>query len=275
MKRYLKIISLGFLGFSSGLPYMLIFSTLATWLAVIKVDIQTIGFFAWIALTYSLKFLWAPLVDNFSIPLLGHFGKRKGWILLMQLLIMVFLLLLSVTDPKVDLRLFAIFAFFIAFFGSIQDIAIDAFRIESTSIENQGNLAASYQFGYRIAILISTTGALLIASRFGWNLAYQFMAVLMMLGIFGLALTQEVQNISLRKLTLIDSFWLPLKDFFSRFGLYAASILLSIIATYRLTDILTGQIQSILKIDNEKILRPSVVNKNFYIIKDNSIIKLN
>ena len=244
MKRYLKIISLGFLGFSSGLPYMLIFSTLATWLAVIKVDIQTIGFFAWIALTYSLKFFWAPLVDNFSIPLLGHFGKRKGWILLMQLLIMVFLLLLSVTDPKVDLRLFAIFAFFIAFFGSIQDIAIDAFRIESTTIENQGNLAASYQFGYRIAILISTTGALLIASRFGWNLAYQFMAVLMMLGIFGLALTQEVQNISLRKLTLIDSFWLPLKDFFSRFGLYAASILLSIIATYRLTDILTGQISN-------------------------------
>ena len=169
---------------------MLIFSTLATWLAVIEVDIQTIGFFAWIALTYSLKFLWAPLVDNFSIPLLGYFGKRKGWILLMQLLIMIFLLLLSVTDPKVDLRLFAIFAFFIAFFGSIQDIAIDAFRIESTSIENQGNLAASYQFGYRIAILISTTGALLIASRLGWNLAYQFMAILMIFGIFGLALTR-------------------------------------------------------------------------------------
>ena len=124
-----KKISILLLGFTSGLPYMLVFVTLGTWLAVIDIDLATIGFFAWIVLTYSLKFLWSPLVDNFSIPFLNTFGKRKSWIILMQILIVIFLFLISITDPLTNLSLFAMFAFYIAFFGSIQDIAIDAFRI--------------------------------------------------------------------------------------------------------------------------------------------------
>ena len=236
------IMTMGFLGFSSGLPYMLIFSTLATWLAFIKVDIATVGFFAWVSLTYSLKFLLAPFVDKFSIPMLGRFGKRKGWILFAQILIIAFLILISATNPKLNLMAFAIFAFCIALFGAIQDIAIDAFRIESANLKEQGNLAASYQFGYRVAILVSTTGALLLAARTDWATTYQFMGALMLFGIFGLVLSKEKNQLFVERQTLLASFWLPLKDFYSRFGLYIASFLLLIIATYRLTDLITGQI---------------------------------
>jgi len=238
----LKKISIFLLGFTSGLPYMLVFVTLGTWLAVIDIDLATIGFFAWIVLTYSLKFLWSPLVDNFSIPFLNIFGKRKSWIILMQVLIIIFLFLISITDPLTNLSLFAKLAFFVAFFGSIQDIAIDAFRIEMSEIKEQGNLAASYQLGYRIAILLATSGALILASKTDWSFVYQLMSLFMLVGFVGLYLTPENKNTSLRQLSLSDSIFVPLKDFFNRFGLYAALLLLSIISTYRLTDIMTGQI---------------------------------
>jgi len=238
----LKKISIFLLGFTSGLPYMLVFVTLGTWLAVIDIDLATIGFFAWIVLTYSLKFLWSPLVDNFSIPFLNIFGKRKSWIILTQVLIIIFLFLISITDPLTNLSLFAKLAFFVAFFGSIQDIAIDAFRIEMSEIKEQGNLAASYQLGYRIAILLATSGALILASKTDWSFVYQLMSLFMLVGFVGLYLTPENKNTSLRQLSLSDSIFVPLKDFFNRFGLYAALLLLSIISTYRLTDIMTGQI---------------------------------
>ena len=237
-----KLLSICLLGFTSGLPYMLVFVTLGTWLAVLDIDIATIGFFAWIVLTYSLKFLWAPLVDNFSIPGLRRYGSRKSWIALMQILIIVFLFVLSKTDPLTNIGLFAFFAFLIAFFGSIQDIAIDAFRIELVEIEEQGNLAASYQFGYRMAILVASSGALILASRTSWTFVYQLMSLFMFLGFLGLSFVSENINSSLIKLTLNDSFWRPLRDFASRFGLYASALLLGIISTYRLTDIMTGQI---------------------------------
>jgi len=237
-----KLLSICLLGFTSGLPYMLVFVTLGTWLAVLNIDIATIGFFAWIVLTYSLKFLWAPLVDNFSIPILRRYGSRKSWIALMQILIIVFLFILSKTDPLTNIGLFAFFAFLIAFFGSIQDIAIDAFRIELAEIEEQGNLAASYQFGYRMAILVASSGALILASRTSWTFVYQLMSLFMFLGLLGLSFVSENINTSLIKLTLHDSFWRPLRDFGTRFGLYASALLLGIISTYRLTDIMTGQI---------------------------------
>ena len=124
----------------------------------------------------------------------------------------------------------------------IQDIAIDAFRIEMSEIDEQGNLAASYQLGYRIAILLATSGALILASRTNWSFVYQLMSLFMLFGFVGLYLTPENKNASLRQLSFSDSIVVPLKDFFNRFGLYAALLLLSIISTYRLTDIMTGQI---------------------------------
>ena len=106
----------------------------------------------------------------------------------------------------------------IAFFGSIQDIAIDAFRIELADIKDQGNLAASYQLGWRIAILVATTGALILANKTSWSLVYQTMSVLMLVGVLGLFLTPENKNASLRKLTFLNSIWEPFKDIFKRFG---------------------------------------------------------
>ena len=244
-KPYQKYLSITLLGFASGLPYMLIFSTLATWLADINVDIKTIGFFAWVVLTYSLKVFWAPLIDNFSIPILNKFGKRKSWIILMQLVIIFGLIMLSIINPKESLTLFAFFAFLIALCGSFNDIAVDAFRIELSRIEEQGKLAAGYQLGYRIAILLATSGALVIASRISWEFVYQLMAFMMVLGIIGCFLVQEKKNTSLVSSNLINSLINPLKDFYKRFGIYALTILFLIIATYRLTDIVTGQITNV------------------------------
>ena len=240
----LKNITIGSLGFSSGLPYILIFSTLGVWLADVGVDLSLIGFFAWIVLTYSLKFLWAPMIDNFSIPFLNRLGFRKSWILFSQILIVLCLLLLSIINPLDSLYLFAFIAFLVAFSGSIQDIAIDAFRIELAELSQQGNLAASYQFGYRMAILVSSSFALIFASDYGWTLTYQLMAFLMLIGVVGILICPESINSSLKKLTLQNSIFLPLKDFISRFGLYFASFLLMIIATYRLTDIVMGPMAS-------------------------------
>jgi PAT family beta-lactamase induction signal transducer AmpG len=240
----LKNFTIGSLGFSSGLPYILIFSTLGVWLADIGIDLSLIGFFAWIVLTYSLKFLWAPLVDNFSVPLLNRLGYRKSWILLSQISIATCLLLLSIVNPLDSLQVFALIAFLVAFLGSIQDIAIDAFRIELADLNQQGNLAASYQFGYRMAILISSSFALIFASDYGWTLTYQVMSLLMLIGIIGVLICPEEVNVNLKRVTLQNSIVEPLKDFVTRFGLYFASFLLMIIATYRLTDIVMGPMAS-------------------------------
>ena len=244
-KPYQKYLSITLLGFASGLPYMLIFSTLATWLAVINIDIKIIGFFAWVGLTYSLKFLWAPVIDNFSIPVLRKYGKRKSWIILMQLFIIAGLVMLSIVNPKESLSLFAFFAFFIALCGSFNDIAVDAFRIELSRIEEQGRLAAGYQLGYRIAMLLATSGALIIAARTSWEFVYQLMAFMMVFGILGCMFAQEKKNTNLVRSNLINSFINPLKDFYKRFGINALTIIFLIIATYRLTDIVTGQITNV------------------------------
>ncbi len=240
----LKNFTIGSLGFSSGLPYILIFSTLGVWLADIGIDLSLIGFFAWIVLTYSLKFLWAPLVDNFSVPYLNRLGYRKSWILLSQISIAICLLLLSIVNPLDSLQVFALIAFLVAFSGSVQDIAIDAFRIELADLNQQGNLAASYQFGYRMAILISSSFALIFASDYGWTLTYQVMSLLMLIGIIGVLICPEEVNVNLKRVTLQNSIVEPLKDFITRFGLYFASFLLMIVATYRLTDIVMGPMAS-------------------------------
>ena len=246
----LRAISLACLGFSSGLPYILIFSTLGVWLRDIGIELTVIGFFAWIVLTYSFKFLWAPLVDNFSVPFFKRYGQRKSWIMLTQLIIILSIFLLSTSNPLNNLVLFAFLAFLVAFAGSIQDIAIDAFRIEMAGIRDQGNLAASYQFGYRIAILIASSFALIFASDYGWQTTYQLMAVLMVIGIIGVFICPEALNKELKKLTFENSLLVPTKDFVSRFGLYLGSLLLLIIATYRLTDIVMGPMASPFYIDS-------------------------
>ena len=246
----LKIISFTGYGFASGLPYVLIFITLTAWLRDVGVDLSLIGFISWIMLTYSLKFLWAPFVDRSPTKFFKRFGHRRSWIITMQLLIIVSLIIISFINPVTDLIIFALFAFIIALAGSIQDIAIDAYRIESAALEDQGNLAAGYQFGYRIAILVGSSFALIYAESFSWSLTYQVMAILMGLNILvSVFISSETPNPNLKKLNYQQSLIEPVRDFFERFGIKVASILLLIVATYRLTDIVMGPMANPFYID--------------------------
>ena len=245
-----KIVSFTGFGFASGLPYVLVFITLTAWLRDVDIDLSLIGFFGWITLTYSLKFLWAPFVDRFSIPLFDFYGPRRSWILLMQIIIFVSLILISKIDPKINLLIFAIVALIIAFAGSIQDIAIDALRIESAKLEDQGNLAAGYQFGYRVSILVGSSFSLLIADAYSWSAAYQLMALIIVINLIcSFLISTEERNEKLVELNHINSIVEPIKDFFERFGIKLASILLLIVATYRLTDIVMGPMANPFYID--------------------------
>ena len=245
-----KIISFSGFGFASGLPYVLIFITLTAWLRDAGIDLSLIGFISWIMLTYSLKFLWAPFVDRSPIRLFRKFGHRRSWIIAMQLQIIISLLVLSFINPLTNLIIFALFAFNIALAGSIQDIAIDAYRIESAKLEDQGNLAAGYQFGYRMAILVGSSFALIYAENFSWSLTYQLMGILMAINIFlSIYISSEKPNPNLVKLNYQQSLVDPIKDFFERFGLKMASLLLLIVATYRLTDIVMGPMANPFYID--------------------------
>ena len=229
-----------FLGFGSGLPYIILISTSPAWLRDINIDLSYIGFFAWLTVAYAFKFLWAPLVDRFSIPILSKYGHRKSWIAFMQFLILICLLAISDINPSESFVLFCMIAGLMAFAGSIQDIAIDAFRIEYAPISEQGNLAAAYQLGYRLAIIVATSFALIFADINGWSMTFKLLAALMCMGLIGVIFSKEEKNIELSKLNFINSLIHPLTDFFSRFGFFMASMLLLIIATYRITDIVMG-----------------------------------
>ena len=249
-QNFLKIVSFSGYGFASGLPYVLIFITLTAWLRDAGIDLSLIGFISWIMLTYSLKFLWAPLVDKSPTKLFKKFGHRRSWIITMQLQIIVSLIVLSFINPVTDLIIFALFAFIIALAGSIQDIAIDAFRIESAKLSDQGNLAAGYQFGYRLAILVGSSFALIYAENFSWSSTFQLMAIILGINIFlSIYISVEKPNPDLVKLKYQDSLIEPVKDFFNRFGIKIASMLLLIIATYRLTDIVMGPMANPFYID--------------------------
>ena len=235
-----KLIGLLLLGFASGLPYILVFSTLTAWLRDVGISLTEIGFFAWLVLTYSLKFLWAPFVDRYSIPGFKFFGKRRGWILFSQSMIFLSLIGMSLIDPLQNIKLLALFAFFAAFFGSIQDVAVDALRIEIGKAKEQGDLAASYQLGYRIAILVASSIALIFADLYSWSYAYQLMGILMLIGSAGALICYEPTNQEIAILRFDEALFEAFKDFFNRFGLWSAALLLLIISTYRLTDIVMG-----------------------------------
>ena len=235
-----KLIGILLLGFASGLPYMLVFSTLTAWLRDVGISLTEIGFFAWLVLTYSLKFLWAPFVDRYSIPGFKFFGKRRGWILFSQSMIFLSLIGMSLIDPLQHIKLLALFAFFAAFFGSIQDVAVDALRIEIGKVKEQGDLAASYQLGYRIAILVASSMALIFADLYSWSYVYQLMGILMLIGSAGALICYEPTNQEIAILRFDEALFEAFKDFFNRFGLWSAALLLLIISTYRLTDIVMG-----------------------------------
>ena len=163
-KKPLKMICLGF---SSGLPILLVFSTLSVWLVKAGVDRSTVTLFSWAGFAYAFKYLWSPLVDNYQLPFLKKFGHRKSWLFLSQILIVVTLIMTAFTDPQHNLFFTALFISLLAFFSATQDILIDAFRIESAPQSLQGPLSSMYIAGYRIAMLVAGAGSLWLAALFG------------------------------------------------------------------------------------------------------------
>src|SRR5271170_58772 len=168
------------LGFASGLPLLLTFSTLSAWFAKEGVSLKTIGAFALVGTPYALKFLWSPLIDRLPPPI--PIGRRRGWGLAIQLALIAATLALGACDPKLHVARMAALAILVAFLSASQDVVIDAYRVEILTADQQGPGAAMIQTGYRIAMLVSGAGALIIAARFGWFAAYATVAALLSVG---------------------------------------------------------------------------------------------
>src|SRR5438309_5833700 len=200
-----RVLIVLFLGFSSGLPLALSGSTLLVWMRESGVDLGTIGLFALVGTPYTLKFLWAPLTDALHVPLFTErFGRRRGWLVFSQLLLIASILLLALTDPARSPWFVAVAALLVAATSSTQDIVVDAFRVESLPESEQAAGMASYVAAYRIGMLVSTAGALFIVSGFestgigrgsAWMWGYVVMAALVLIGtITALGATEPEQS---------------------------------------------------------------------------------
>lgn len=247
-----KVISMLFLGFSAGLPILLVFGTLSAWLRVEGVDKTTIGFVSWVALAYGFKFIWSPLVDRLPLPLLGGLGQRRSWMLLAQMGVIYGLISMSSSDPVNNLHSVVLFAVITAFSSATQDISIDAWRIEAIGEDFQGAMAGTYQLGYRLGMIVAGGGAFSLAYFYSWSTAYLLMAVCMLIGPFTVMLIAEpdraVENVERsanRSVLLRFQQWLldavvnPFTEFFHRQGLFAV-IILAFIMVFRISDITLG-----------------------------------
>lgn len=191
---YLKrpVLVMLFLGFSAGLPFLLVFATLITWLKKVDLDIAIIGYFSWVGITYSIKVFWAPVVDNLKIPVLTQsLGHRRSWMLVAQFGIATGLILMALTDPATLPFNMACFALLVAFSSATQDVSIDAFRIESADKEYQAAMASTYILGYRLAVLVSSAGALYIAQYASWMTSYFAMAACVSVGVITVLCIKE------------------------------------------------------------------------------------
>ena len=266
-----------FLGFGSGLPFYLVYSTLSAWLRQEGIVRSRIGMLAWVGLVFSFQFLWAPVVDRVPLPLLKRLlGRRRSWMLLAQLGIVAALLNLSVAHPAANLMQVAVGALFLAFCAATQDIAMNAWRIESAPNEEQGAMAAAYQIGYRAAVICSTAGALGLAQVAGWHASYATMAGLGLVGVITTLLVREPQprvapigeqqEERVRNWLAVRAHWprfaqtagaafvgavvCPLTDFLGRFSVRVAALLLLLIGSYRLTDFTMGVMANPFYIDH-------------------------
>jgi PAT family beta-lactamase induction signal transducer AmpG len=254
------------LGFSAGLPLLLVLGTLSFRLREAGLDRTTIGYLSWVGLAYGFKWCWAPLVDRLPIPLLTRaMGRRRSWLLVSQFAIMAALVGMALADPRSQLTLVVWCALAVAFASATQDIALDAFRIESADADHQGALAATYQTGYRVAMIWAGAGVLWLAARAevapavaavagaapgvlyqqaAWTTAYLVMSASMLVGVFTVLFTREPMRIELPparnaadwlKSALVE----PFADFLKRYGKQAL-LILALIGTYRISDIVMG-----------------------------------
>ena len=248
-----KVISMLFLGFSAGLPILLVFGTLSAWLRVEGVDKTTIGFVSWVALAYGFKFTWSPLVDRLPIPFLSKtLGQRRSWMLVAQIGVIYGLVSMSSSDPISNLQVVVVFAVITAFSSATQDISIDAWRIEAIGEDYQGAMAGTYQLGYRLGMIVAGGGAFSLAHFYSWSTAYLFMAGFMLMGPITVYLIAEPDRSDveikvssskspMQKLQqwIVDAVVNPFAEFFARQGLFAV-IILGFIMVFRISDITLG-----------------------------------
>jgi PAT family beta-lactamase induction signal transducer AmpG len=258
MKRWLdwRMLRMGLLGFSSGLPLLLVFGTLSFWLREADIDRTTIGFISWVALLYGLKVLWSPLVDQMPLPgLTRYLGRRRAWLLLSQLSIISGLIGMALTDPAEHLDLLVWLAVWVAFASATQDIVVDAYRIEMAELRLQGLMSGFYTTGYRLAMFVASAGALGIAAWFDpdeatyqhepWVMTYLVMAGCMLVGLFTTLCSPEPDVPYQRRdrqgwgAWLHTAIWRPFSDFIQRYA-WTALIILVLIASYRISDIVLG-----------------------------------
>lgn len=244
------------LGFSAGLPLMLVLGTLSFWLREAGIDRSTIGYLSWVGLAYAFKWAWAPLVDRMPIPFLTRWlGRRRSWLLLSQSAIIAGLIGMALNDPHIALQPIVWCALAVAFGSATQDIALDAFRIESADTDRQAALAAGYQTGYRLAMIWAGAGVLWIAARAeiidggsyqagAWHVAYLAMAASMAVGVLTVLFSSEPVRPPLppaRNATawLDDVVVGPFRDFILRYR-WQAALILALIAIYRISDVVMG-----------------------------------
>jgi PAT family beta-lactamase induction signal transducer AmpG len=270
------VLSMLFLGFSAGLPFYLVFSTLSAWLRTAHIERATIGMLSWVGLMYSFKWLWAPVVDRVGLPVLDKLlGRRRSWMLLAQIGLAVCLANVALSDPAESVARVALFSLGVAFFAATQDIAIDAWRIESASADKQGAMAAAYQIGYRSALMVASAGALIIAGQSGFRVSYLTMTALVGIGVITTLLVREPtpvvsETAEQREHRAVEWMatrahwprWMqeagawfvgavvgPILDFFGRYGLKLGLLIFAFISSYRLTDYVMGTMANTFYLD--------------------------
>jgi MFS transporter, PAT family, beta-lactamase induction signal transducer AmpG len=225
-----RMLSMLLMGYSAGLPLLLTGSTLQAWMTDEKVDLTAIGMVSLIGMPYVLKFLWAPLLDRFQLPFLG---RRKGWMIVFQVLIVLSILGLSMSNPKENLIVVCFWAFMISLFSASQDVVLDAYRREIMPDEELGLASSLYVNGYRLAMLVSGAFALYLADHNPWKSVYQYMSLLMIPALlFTFIAPNEIQHVKIPR-NIREAVIGPLKDFFMRKG---AWVILLFILLYKVGD---------------------------------------
>ncbi len=244
------------LGFSAGLPLLLVLGTLSFWLRKAGIDRSTIGYLSWVGLAYAFKWVWSPLVDRLPLPGLTRLlGRRRSWLLLAQGLVVAGLLGMAWVDPQLHLHHVVWCALAVAFGSATQDIALDAYRIESADADRQAALAATYQTGYRIAMIWAGAGVLWLVAlglqegagdyqRQAWGFAYMVMAASMLVGVVTVLLSPEPAAKPMTPARnaaqwLQEALVAPFADFVGRYGWHAV-LILALIAIYRISDVVMG-----------------------------------
>ena len=230
------MVALLLLGFSSGLPFLLTSRTLQAWMTVEGVKLSTIGLFSLVALPYSLKFLWAPLLDRFVPPFLG---RRRGWLLITQIALVGAIAAMSLQSPKQSLQFIAINALVISFLSATQDIAADAYRTDVLKESELGAGAAVFVTGYRIALLITSAFAFFLADRITWQPVYAMLAILMSVGMIAAFFAPEPEQSSAPPMNLNEAVVEPFLEFFQRLGMQGV-FAIAFIILYKFGDSLLG-----------------------------------